>query len=120
MPVIPCLRITDYATARAFYVDGLGFTIDWEHRFEPHLPVFLQLTRGDLTFYLSEHAGDLKPGGLVYLYVPDVDAWYAEITARGVACLYPPTDQPWGNRDVRVRDPFGNTLCIASRLSRST
>ena len=82
MPVIPCLRITDYEQARAFYVAGLGFTIDWEHRFEPHMPVFLQLTRGDLTFYLSQHAGDVQPGGLVYLYVPDVDAWYAEMTER--------------------------------------
>ena len=116
MPVIPCLRITDYEKAKAFYVGGLGFAIDWEHRFEPHMPVFLQLTRGDLTFYLSQHAGDVQPGGLVYLYVPDVDAWYAEMTARGVTPLYPPTDMPWGNRDLRVMDPFGNKICIATRI----
>jgi uncharacterized glyoxalase superfamily protein PhnB len=116
MPVIPCLRITDYEKAKAFYVTGLGFAIDWEHRFEPHFPVFMQLTHGDLTFYLSQHTGDCQPGGLVFLYVPDVDAWYAGITARGIACESPPEDQPWGMRDFRVKDPFGNTLDIATRL----
>ena len=38
------------------------------------------------------------------------------MTARGVTPLYPPTDMPWGNRDVRVTDPFGNKICIATRL----
>jgi catechol 2,3-dioxygenase-like lactoylglutathione lyase family enzyme len=32
---IPILRIFDEAKARAFYVDWLGFKVDWEHRFEP-------------------------------------------------------------------------------------
>lgn len=30
---------------RQFYADGLGFGVDWEHRFEPSFPVFAQLTR---------------------------------------------------------------------------
>jgi catechol 2,3-dioxygenase-like lactoylglutathione lyase family enzyme len=31
----PILRIFDEAKAREFYVDFLGFKVDWEHRFEP-------------------------------------------------------------------------------------
>lgn len=30
--VFPTLRITDYARSRRFYVDGLGFRVDWENR----------------------------------------------------------------------------------------
>jgi len=30
----PILRILDEAKAREFYVDFLGFNVDWEHRFE--------------------------------------------------------------------------------------
>jgi len=37
------LRMTNWKRIRAFYVDGLGFTLDWERRFEPGLPVFAQL-----------------------------------------------------------------------------
>jgi len=35
--VVPALRITNYVRSKAFYVDGLGFHIDWEHRFDESL-----------------------------------------------------------------------------------
>jgi hypothetical protein len=35
--ITPILRIFDEAKAKGFYVDFLGFKIDWEHRFEPGL-----------------------------------------------------------------------------------
>lgn len=40
--VIPQLRITDARRSVAFYVDGLGFRIDWENRFEPGFLVSVQ------------------------------------------------------------------------------
>lgn len=61
----PTLSITDYERARDFYVERLGFAIDWEWRHEPGFPVFLQVSRDGLAFYLSEHSGDCEPGGLV-------------------------------------------------------
>lgn len=30
---VPIFRIFDVAKAREFYVDYLGMTVDWEHRF---------------------------------------------------------------------------------------
>jgi hypothetical protein len=33
--VTPILRSFDEAKGREFYVDFLGFKVDWEHRFEP-------------------------------------------------------------------------------------
>jgi uncharacterized glyoxalase superfamily protein PhnB len=116
--VVPTLRITDLARAKAFYVDGLDFTVDWEHRFEPHFPVFLQISRDGLTLYLSQHSGDCQVGGLVHLYVADVDAWYADMVDKG-ASVPSPEDQPWGNRDFRVTDPDGNQLAICTRLIRA-
>ncbi|EKE5659119.1 glyoxalase superfamily protein, partial [Listeria monocytogenes] len=46
--VIPALRITDYTRSKEFYIDGMGFQIDWEHRFEPHFPVFAQITKDEM------------------------------------------------------------------------
>ena len=71
--VYPTLRITDDEAATAFYVDTLGFRIDWEHRFEPGFPVFMHISRNELALYLSQHRGAGPAGGLVYLYVSDVD-----------------------------------------------
>ncbi len=39
----PILRIFDDAKAREFYVDFLGFKVDWEHRFDPRTPIYLQV-----------------------------------------------------------------------------
>jgi len=52
--VMPTLRIADYPRSKHFYVDCLGFQIDWEHRFEPGFPVFMQVSREGLAFFLIE------------------------------------------------------------------
>ena len=88
--VMPTLRITNYARSKAFSVDGLGFSIDWEYRFEPHFPVFMQVSRDELAFFLTEHTGDCPVGALVHLYVPDVDVWHAEFQRKGVPVKEPP------------------------------
>ena len=54
--VMPTLRMTDYARSKQFYVDGLGFQVDWEHRFEPTFPVFAQVSRDGMAFFLTEQA----------------------------------------------------------------
>jgi catechol 2,3-dioxygenase-like lactoylglutathione lyase family enzyme len=61
--VVPTLRIANYARSKAFYVDALGFQIDWEHRFEPKFPVFMQVSRDGLALFLTEHAGIALWGG---------------------------------------------------------
>jgi catechol 2,3-dioxygenase-like lactoylglutathione lyase family enzyme len=116
--VFPTLRITDYARSRRFYVEGLGFRIDWEHRVDARDPVFMQVTREGLSLYLSEHAGDCQVGGLVHLYVPDVDAWHAELASRDVPVEFAPRDEPWGNRDMRILDPDGNQICVCTPIRR--
>ena len=82
--VMPTLRMTDYERSKDFYVAHLGFQIDWEHRFEPGFPVFMQVSRDGLAFFLTEHTGDCPVGGLIHLYVPDVDAWFGECRQKGV------------------------------------
>lgn len=112
--VIPQLRMTNAQRSLAFYVDGLGFVVDWEHRFEPGFPLFVQLTRAGQSIFLTEHTGDCKPGGAVYFIVPDVDACFEDFKSRGMAPYAPPEDMPWGTREMQLRDPDGNRLRFAS------
>jgi catechol 2,3-dioxygenase-like lactoylglutathione lyase family enzyme len=111
--VTPQLRSTNWPRTRAFYDEGLGFRVDWEHRFEPGFPVFAQVTREGLSLFLTEHAGDCQVGGAAYIVVDDVDALYCEIIARGVAVDEPPEPTPWGTREMSVIDPDGNRLRFA-------
>jgi catechol 2,3-dioxygenase-like lactoylglutathione lyase family enzyme len=112
--VIPQLRITNAARSLAFYVEGLGFTIDWKHQFEPGYPLFFQITRAGQTIFLSEHAGDCEVGGAVYFLVPDVDACFSEFFGRKVEFSKLPENTSWGTREMLLIDPDGNRLRFAS------
>jgi catechol 2,3-dioxygenase-like lactoylglutathione lyase family enzyme len=105
--------MTNWERSRTFYVDGLGH-IDWEHQFEPDFPVFTQLTRDGLSFFLTEHTGDCPVGGGAYFVVDDVDALYREISARGIRPAELPEDTPWHTREMTILDPDGNRLRFAT------
>ena len=114
--VIPILRIFDEIKAREFYIGWLGFTVDWDHRFQPNFPVFMQVSRDGMALFLTEHRGDCPVGGLVHFYVPDVDAWYAEFQRKEIPVQEPPNQSIDGLRDMNVLDPDGNKLRFCTRL----
>ena len=114
--VIPQLRITNAAKSLLFYVEGLGFQVDWKHQFEPGYPWFFQITRASQTIFLTEHAGDCEVGGAVYFQVPDVDACYADFAARQIEFSKLPDNTPWGTREMLLKDPDGNRLRFAQSL----
>ena len=108
---VPVLRIFDEQKAREFYIDFLGFSVDFEHRFEAGLPIYLGVSRGACTLHLSEHHGDACPGAALRIEVEDLESYHREVTAKGYAYVRPGVeDTPWGTRDMKVTDPFGNRL----------
>ncbi|MCX4584565.1 glyoxalase superfamily protein [Streptomyces sp. NBC_01481] len=103
--VIPILHVRDATAAVAWY-GRLGFAKQWEHRFEPGFPAFVEITRGRVRLFLSEHKDDARPDTLVYLRVRDVDAVAAEFGAQA-------KDAPWA-REIELRDPDGNRLRVGT------
>lgn len=113
--VVPILRVFDHELARRFYCDHLGFTWQWEHRFEPDLPVYAQVVRDGVVLHLSEHHGDATPGGAVMIVVPDVQALHDDLIAQHHPNSRPGlSDDAWG-RTMTVTDPFGNRLVFWQR-----
>jgi hypothetical protein len=47
--VTPALRMTNYERSKEYYVGQLEFTVEWEHRFAPHMPVFMSVSRDEIT-----------------------------------------------------------------------
>jgi catechol 2,3-dioxygenase-like lactoylglutathione lyase family enzyme len=112
----PILRIFDEAKAREFYVDFLGFKVDWEHHFEPGTPIYMQVSRDHCVLHLSEHHGDATPGAGLRIETPELDALHQELTAKRYKYARPGIEQmPWGTRDMSIKDPFGNRLTFWSR-----
>jgi catechol 2,3-dioxygenase-like lactoylglutathione lyase family enzyme len=108
---VPILRIFSVDKAKEFYLDFLGFTLDWEHRFADDLPLYMQISRGALSLHLSEHHGDACPGSTVFVRMRGVETLHRELTARSYRYLRPGVERaPWGARVMEVTDPFGNRI----------
>ncbi|MGE5186341.1 MAG: glyoxalase superfamily protein [Acidobacteriota bacterium] len=115
---IPMLRIFDEAKAREFYVDWLGFAVDWEHRFEPNTPLYMQVSRGGCVLHLSEHHGDGTPGTYVRVLVDELEDYLEELRSRPYKYFRPGLqDQEWGAREMVVYDGFGNRLIFYRRIA---
>jgi catechol 2,3-dioxygenase-like lactoylglutathione lyase family enzyme len=111
LQTIPLLRIFDIAKAKDFYIDFLGFKTDWEHRFEPGMPLYMQISRGECILHLTEHHGDCCPGATVFIRVKGLDDFHAEISGKQYRYARPAVElAPWNAKLVQVSDPFGNRL----------
>lgn len=115
---IPIIRVFDEEKAKEFYLEFLGMNLDWEHRFEPGLPIYMQVSKEGLVFHLSEHSGDCTPGSKVFVNVSDLDALFQEITSRPYKYNKPSIElAPWGDRCFTVIDPFSNKVLFNEQKS---
>ena len=118
--------VHDPDVALTFYSDALGL----ELRNDVAREDFRWITVGAesqpgvaivLTNYLNGSPADidalaalLAKGALngVHFHTDDLDATFEKLTADGAEIVQEPTDQPWGTRDLAVRDPSGNLVRI--------
>ena len=113
---VPILRSFDEVKAKEFYVDFLGFRVDWEHRFEPGMPLYMQISRNGLTLHISEHYGDATPGAAVFVETTGLREFHAELTAKRYKFLRPGIENaPWNAWCMEVLDPFGNKIRFSER-----
>ena len=114
----PVLRIFDEAKAVEFYVDFLGFKIDWQHRFEANFPLYLQVSRGECVLHLSEHHGDATPGSALRIETNELETFQQQLLAKEYPFARPQIQaMPWGSQDMTIADPFGNRLVFTNAIS---
>jgi catechol 2,3-dioxygenase-like lactoylglutathione lyase family enzyme len=108
---IPVLHVEPIEQAREFY-RTLGFEELFAYRFNDAQPdpCYMGLHREGVTLHVSSFSGDAVAGGVVFIVVDDIDALHQDLQAKGVAIKLPPTDQTWGNREMYIADPNGNSL----------
>lgn len=109
---IPILRIADARKARDFYVNFLGFRVDWERQFDPTSPVYMQVSRGGCVLHLSAREGDGCAGATVMLKATGLQGYELELRSHANNGVRRPelgyTGQ--GTIGMEIVDPFGNRL----------
>ncbi len=105
--------------AREFYLGFLGFKVDWEHRFDPDAPVYMQVSRDGVLLHLSEHHGDGSPGARAYVYMTGVEDLRRELIGKRYKYNRPGLQkQDWGMLELQVVDPFSNRITFAEPITK--
>jgi len=105
----------DVDTLVAFYESVTGITAERLH------PMFAELRTPSGTLaiassatvpLLGDNAAEARANRsvMVDFLVADVDATYAALQGIVDVFVNQPTDMPWGNRSLLVRDPDGNLI----------
>lgn len=115
------LLVRDFPACFRFYRDVLGLTPGFGNEHD----VYSEFRAGPATIALFQRplmsavvkttalppAATAQDAALLSLGVDDVDRAHAELTAKGVAFVTAPHDQPsWFLRVAHLRDPDGNLL----------
>lgn len=105
----PILRVENLKSSQAYYRDKLGFEVDWDHG-DP--PSFGSVSRGELVLFQCEHC-EMGPTWTM-TFMENIDRYHHELVKRGAIVKMPPTDMPWGLREMQVADPDGNVIRFGS------
>ncbi|HEX4587916.1 MAG TPA: glyoxalase superfamily protein [Mycobacterium sp.] len=121
-PPEPILRVYDDTRALDFYCGYLGFQQDWEHRFDPHSPAYIQVSRSDAVLHLSEHYGDGSPNTALFIPINDVEVLPRALTEQRHGLIRDPASSatgPAGRRSAGYR-PVRQRAAVLSgeRLTR--
>jgi AraC-like DNA-binding protein/predicted enzyme related to lactoylglutathione lyase len=99
------LGVSDLDRSIAFYRDLLGWPLADRNPAEQ----YARLDAGGIGLkLLGGHDPAPAPHPVFEIVVDDLDAAYAELSAKGVEFPMPPTLMPWGGRLARIADPDGH------------
>lgn len=72
--IAPLIRIFDENKAKEFYVEFLGFNIDFEHRDSDDAPLYMQVSKGQCILLLTEHHGECSPGCAINIETDELES----------------------------------------------
>jgi catechol 2,3-dioxygenase-like lactoylglutathione lyase family enzyme len=102
----PILFVRDFREATKYYTKKLFFDLRWDWGKPPTFGC-VGLGKVEIFFCLKAQGG---PGTWLCIFVDDVDGYCERITKAGAEVIYGPKDEPWGLREIHVRDPNGHVI----------
>lgn len=124
----PILNVSDLRQSFAWF-EKLGWKKGWDWGEPPsfggvcsgHCEIFLcqggQGGRGGSGPSFGPGSDEAAETGVwMSLWVDDVDAAYRHCVEQDIDVVFPPTDMPWGVREMHVRHPDGHVFRIGRAI----
>jgi len=109
--ITPIFRIFDIELAQTFYLDYLGFQLDWQHKFADNFPSYLQISKDDCIIHLTEQFGDASPHSAIRIYWENLTLLHTELEAKHYQFAKPQIEKTdWETLELSMTDPFSNRL----------
>lgn len=125
--IAPYLTVKDCTTAIEWYQKAFGFEKKFEMPGPEGKTVHAEVTWQEASIMLGaegacgtetkspKSSGTASPVSL-YVYVPDVDAFFARAKSAGATVKMEPQEQFWGDRICALQDPDGHEWCFATNV----
>lgn len=127
--VYPYLMVRDSVAAIRFYQEAFG-AVELFRLVEPsgrigHVelqigPAVLMVCDEFPEYGMVGPQGEQFTGCTIHLHVDNADEMGERAVAAGATMLMPPTDQFYGERSCRLRDPFGHAWLIGHSIEKVT
>ena len=124
----PILNVSDLRASFEWF-EKLGWKKGWDWGDPPtfggvrsgHCEIFLcqggQGGRGGSGPSFGPGSDEAAENGVwMSLWVDDVDATHRHCVEQGIEVAWPPTDMPWGVREMHVRHPDGHVFRIGTGI----
>ena len=112
--IAPELPVTDLTEAIQYYEQKLGFHCAMRMPNGDYAIV----ERDEVAIHLfQDETGNCTPVG-IHIFTAELDALHAELQQRGVGLSQAIEHKPWGNRDFRLKDGFGNEIKFTEPVER--
>ena len=119
------LVYADIAAAHDFLADAFGFDPGGVHRNDEGDVMHAEVALAGEAIWLHRVSPDCglravtdlgSATGMLNVFVEDVDTHYAQAIAAGAKIVFPPTNQPYGQREYGASDTEGRIWSFATRI----
>ncbi len=107
--IVPILRVTSLLASLRYYVEVLGFRLDWGDEDGSEMA---SVSRNGHAIMLCQGSQG-HAGTWIWIGVEDVDPLFVEYQSKGARVFQPPTNRPWAY-EMQLLDPDGHVLRFGS------
>lgn len=109
--IAPELPVSDLRESVGYYEKKLGFQNVMT------MSDYAIVERDGVAIHLFQAGATKHTAQSIHIFTDGLDELHSELQGRGAHLLLGIVRQPWGNRDFRVKDDFGNELKFTELLS---